>query len=488
MRFLRQSLVGLFFTALALGLVAYAGQIMFTAIYAYLNEETRQRPARERVFTVNVVTAEASEEHPELVAFGRVESRRRLELRVPVAGRVVWLSESFVEGGVVTAGDVLVELDPADARATLANAEADQMDAAAETRDAARALELARDELSAAEEQADLRTRAFQRQKDLQSRGVGTAAAVEEAELVAAQARQSVITRRQALSQAEARVDQAATREARAALSVDTAQRDLDDMTVVAEFSGTLEEVSLVKGRLVSANEKLADLVDPGQLEAAFRVSTVQYARLLDPDGRLLALPVTARLDATGADLDAQGVISRDSGAAGGGQTGRLIYARLETALGFKPDDFVTVSVREPAVRGVIRVAASALGSDGTVLILGDENRLHSLNVELIRRQGDDVLIRGSGLVGREIVVGRTPLLGSGILVTPLRKSLDGAPAKTTEQDMIELTDEHRARLVSFVEGNKQMPDAAKKRVLGQLDKPEVPAALVDRIESRMGG
>lgn len=486
MRFLRQSLVGLFFTALALALLVYSGQMVFTALEAYLNEETRQRPARERVFTVNVVTATASEEHPELVAFGRIESRRRLELRVPVSGRVVQLSDAFLEGGFVEQGDVLAQLDTADARAALASAKADRMDAAAEARDAARALDLARDELAAAEEQADLRTRAFRRQTDLQDRGVGTAAAVEEAELVAAQARQSVITRRQALSQAEARVDQAATREARATIAVDMAQRDLDDMTVMAEFSGTLEEVSVVKGRLVSANEKLADLVDPQQLEVAFRVSTVQYARFLDEAGRLMPLPVSARLDATGADLEAQGVISRDSGAAGGGQTGRLIYARIDNAPGFKPGDFVTVTVREPAVRGVVRVGASALGSDGTVLILGEDNRLQSINVELVRRQGDDVLIRGAGLVGREIVVGRTPLLGAGILVTPLRQGAVDVSGSST--NMIELTAERRARLVSLVEDNAGMPDAAKQRVLGQLSQSSVPADLVDRIESRAGG
>lgn len=484
MRFLRQSLAGLFFTALAVGLLAYAGQMVFLAVEAYLNEDPRQRPAREREFSVHVVTASLSEEHPELVAYGRVQSRRRLELRVPVGGRVVSLSEAFVEGGSVAANEVLVELDPADARASLSSAIADQMDAAAEARDANRALSLARDELAAAMEQADLRTRAFQRQLDLQSRGVGTAAAVEEAELIAAQARQSVITRRQALSQAEARVDQAATRQSRAETDVDIARRDLADMTVVAEFAGTLEQVSLVKGRLVSANEKLADLVDPSQLEVAFRVSTVQYARLLDENGRLQPLPVTARLDATGADLEAQGVISRDSGAAGGGQSGRLIYARLDRATGIKPNDFVTVTVQEPAINGVVRVAASAYGSDGAVLVLGEDSRLEVLKVELLRRQGDDVLIRGAGLVGREIVTGRTPLLGAGIRVTPLRPEA-AAPAAP---ELIELSADRRARLVSFVEGNSRMPDAAKKQMLGQLEQTQVPAALVNRIESRMGG
>ena len=48
--------------------------------------------------------------------------------------------------------------------------------------------------------------------------------------------------------------------------------------------------------------------------------------------------------------------------------------------------------------------------------------------------------------------------------------------------------DERRAKLVAFIEGNDRMPAEAKQRILGQLAKPKVPARMVERIESRMGG
>ncbi|UWQ59147.1 efflux RND transporter periplasmic adaptor subunit [Leisingera caerulea] len=484
MRFLRQSVTGVFLAAVTAALLLYAGHMIFSAIEAQLNAEKKAPPARERIFAVNVVTADLQTVAPELTAFGRVESRRTLELRTAVGGRVVQLSEDFEEGGTVRAGEVLVQIDPADAQSALDRAEADMMDARAEERDAGRALVLAQDELQATQDQAQLRERAFQRQVDLAGRGVGTAAAVETAELAAVQARQAVISRRQAVSQAEARADQAATRVARAQIALDEAQRDLDDTTIKARFDGTLQAVSLVQGRLVSANEKIADLVDPDLLEVAFRVSTAQYARLLDAEGHLLRAPVRVTLDADGAGLSASGRISRASGAAGDGQTGRLVYARLETAPGFEPGDFVTVKVTEPEVAAVARVPASALGADGSVLVLGEDNRLQALPVELVRRQGDDVLIRGAGLEGREIVTGRTPLLGAGIKVRPLRRDA-GVQALP---ELIELSDERRARLVAFVEGSSAMPSEMKAKMLQQLAEARVPAQLVSRIESRMGG
>ena len=485
MRFLRQSLTGLFLVALTLALLVYAGSLISGAIQTRLNDEPRAPQNRERVFAVDVVVAASETIAPELVAFGEIESRRSLELRAAAAGRVVELSEAFVEGGDVRAGEVLLRVDPADAQSALDRLKSDMSDAEAEVREADRGLAIVRDELVAAEDQATLRQSAFQRQKDLATRGVGTAAAVETAELAAASARQAVLSRRQALTLAEARIDQAATRLVRTQIGLAEAERRLADTTIVAPFDGSLSDVPALQGRLVSMNEKLGELIDPEALDAAFRVSTAQYARLLTEDGRLVEAPLTITLDVDGVDLTATGILTRDAAVAGAGQTGRLLFAQLEGARAFKPGDFVTVSVREPAMENLVRLPASSYDAGGTVLVLDPENRLEALPVTLIRRQGDSVLVRGRGLAGREVVVTRSPVLGAGISVRPLRGDVAEVPAAP---EMLELSEERRAKLIAFVEANKRMPAEAKTRVLGLLQKPSVPAKMVNRIESRMGG
>lgn len=482
MRFLRQSLVGVFLASLTLALLFVAAQMIIGAVQEVLNSEDEAPQARERVFAVTVKPAEFETVTPYLEAFGEVQSRRRLELRAALGGRVIALAEDFEDGGTVTAGEVLVELDPADAQSALDRAKSDLLDAQFEERDAERSLLLAQDELKSAEAQAELRERALQRQRDLEARGVGATASVEEAELSAASAQQSVLARRIALAQAESRVDQATTLLSRTRIALEAAERDLDDMTVRAGFGGTLTDVTLVEGRLVSANEKLAELVDPNALEVAFRVSTAQFVRLLNQDGDLIDAPVSVSLEVTGTDLTAKGRISRDSGSAGEGQTGRLIYARLEDAAGFKPGDFVTVTVQEQPLENIVRLPSSVLDATGTVLVLGADDRLESLPVQLIRRQGDEVLLRGEGLQGREVVIGRTPLLGAGVRVRPLRLEA------SADADMVELTADQRAQLVARVEANQSMPTDVKNRMLGQLEKATVPASLVRRIENRAGG
>lgn len=485
MRFLRQSLSGLFLLALTLGLLAYAGQMVREAVQARLSEEPRERPARERIFAVNVLRAAPQTVTPILTAFGEVQSRRELEVRAASAGQIIAVAEGFEEGGNVTEGQLLVQIDPGDAELALERVQSDSRDARAEQDEARAALVLARDELAAAEEQVELREKAFRRQVDLQQRGVGTAAAVESAELAASTARQAVLTRRQAVAQAEARVAQAATALERMGIALAEAERRLEDTRITARFTGTLSDVNATLGRLVSNNEQLARLVDPASLEVSFRVSTAQYARLLDEAGGLRSAPVSVTLDVFGTDLVTTGTLVRDSAAVGEGQTGRLLFARLEAPRGLKPGDFVTVEIEEQPLERVVRLPSSALDAANEVLVLGDEDRLEELPVTLLRRQGDDVLVRGSGLRGRDVVAERTPLLGAGIKVRPLRP---GAAAAPEEPEMLELSDERRAKLRAFVEANTRMPKEARDRILAQLEQAKVPARMVKRIEERMGG
>lgn len=485
MRFLRQSMIGFFLAALSLGLFVYAGFVVASAVQDRLNAEVVVPPARERVFAVNLLRAQGETITPVLEIFGEVSSRRTLELRAAVAGRVIALHDSFEDAGNVRAGDVLVRIDPADMQSAVDRLTADLADAQAEERDAIRALELAQAEQAAAEEQVALRQRAFQRQIDLSERGVGTAAAVETAELAAAAARANVLERRQAVARAEARIDQAVTQLSRARIALAEAERRLADTALPAPFSGTLSDPTIVEGRLVAANERLADLIDPEDLEVSFRVSTVQYARLLDPDGALIKAPVSATLDVAGLDMRASGELSRVSAGVEDGQTGRRVFARLAHAPGFRPGDFVTVQIREIPLTHVVDLPASALGADGGVLVLEGEDRLQLLPVTLVRRQGDRVLVRGEGLEGRDVVKTRTPLLGPGAAVRPLRRD---AGAAGTVPDMLELSEERRARLMAFVADSGGFPQETRDRVLAQLAEREVPAQMVERLESRMGG
>ncbi|MEJ6396875.1 efflux RND transporter periplasmic adaptor subunit [Yoonia sp. 208BN28-4] len=484
MRFLRRSLVGIFLLSMTLAILAWAGNTVRGAVAERMAQEPRSFPQRERVIAVNVTDVTPQTITPTLTVFGELRSQRTLDLRSPVGGTVLSADAALTEGGQISAGQTLLQIDPTEAEAALDRIKADLQDAQAELRDAQRNITLAQDELTASEEQVTLRTTALTRARDLQTRGVGTTAAVENAELAVSSAQAAVLSRRQAVAQAEARIDQATTRLARVQISLAEAERDVQDTTVVAAFDGVLSDVSISNGGRVTPNERFAQLVDPSRLEVSFRVSTSQYARLLDDDGVLMKAPISVALDVSGVNLTATGQIIRESASVGAGQTGRLLFASLDAAPGFRPGDFVTVAIAEPDLEQVALVPATAVSADGTVLALDDEDRLSTVSVELLRRQGDDVIITTDGLAGRTIVAERSPLIGAGIKVNPIRPGQADAPPP--EPEMITLDDERRAKLVAFVTESR-MPEEAKARVLSQLEQPEVSSETVARIEQRMG-
>jgi len=483
MRFFGRSLLAVFLLALTLGVLALAGQTLVGALQARLAGGEAGPAAREREFTAAVVTATVGPVVPVMTAFGEVRSTRTLELRSPRPGTVIWLADGFEDGAVVSAGQVLVRLDPADAMAARDLALSDLARVKAEVAEATRALALARDELAAAQKQASLRAQALARQSDLATRGVGSAAAVETAALAAASEDQAVLARRQALSQAESRVDLAATAVARQQITLAEAGRALAQTEIRAEFDGLLNAVTAVAGGVVGGNERLAELIDPASLEVSLRLSTAQFARLIDGAGQLVPAPVRVALDAAG--VVAKGRLVRVAAAVAAGQTGRLVYGALDAAPGFRPGDFVTVRIDEPALDGVIVLPATALGPRGTVLVLAADDRLEELAVDLLRRQDDQVIVRAAGLAGREVVAERSPLLGAGIRIRPVRPE---AAAASSAPALVALSPERRAALVARVMANAQMPAEVRARVLDQLAQERVPAPLIARLETRMGG
>ncbi len=482
MGFLRRSLMGLFLLAATVGILTLAVQNFYAAVQERNAREGRSRPVRERVFAVNVVAVVPGEVGPVLTSFGEIRSRRTLDVRAPSGGTLVELAAAFEEGGVVRAGDLLVRIDPRDALDALEVAQADLSEAEAAVRDAERSLVISKDDLGSARSQEKLRANALQRQRDLRARGVGTDSAVETAELAEATAGQAILSKRQAVASAQTRLDQAQTGLLRGRIALADAERALDDTEIRAGFSGTLSGVSVVQGGRVNAGEQIAQLIDPAALEVSFRVSTSAYSRLLDAAGGLTGAAVTVSLDTGDSEMQTRGVVSRESAGVAEGQTGRLLFARMDEAAGFRPGDFVAIMIDEPVLRQVALVPASAVDASGRVLVLDEEARLDSFTVQILRRQGDQVLIRAPGLSGRDIVAQRTPLLGAGIKVRRLNAEAPDPPAEAP------LSDEERAAMIAFVEANKNMPADARERILKQLRQPEVPQQMLARLRGRMGG
>ncbi len=490
MRFLFRGLAGVVLAAATVGLIALGVLRLMEAQEA---GDARHRGPEERSFVVHAATLEQTVAHPKIVAYGEIRSWRSLELRASAGGRLVDISPVFRDGAAVKAGDLLFLIDPAEARGRLADAEAALADAEAEKAEADEAVIVAELEHDAGVRQRDLRRQAVQRQRQLLDKGFATEASVEEAELALSTAEQAVLSRAQTRIVARKRVERAALAVTRARIALDDAARIADETRVVAPFDGLLSEVDAVLGRLVTANEKLGVLVDTAALEAVFRVSNAQFARLIDDEGTLRQAAVTVILDLGDVPVSVAGTIERAAAVVAQGQSGRLIYAKLDAGPStiLRPGDFITATIVEPALADVAIVPATAVTADGRILLIDSESRIVERTVTIVRRQGDSLILKDAPY-GARYVTERAPQLGPGVKVRPQDRAPDAAPGAEGVHDgaeeRIALSDERRRALIAFVQNSPHMSEGRKARLLQLLNEPQVPKRTIERLEARMAG
>ncbi|MEL6600515.1 MAG: HlyD family efflux transporter periplasmic adaptor subunit [Pseudomonadota bacterium] len=482
MRFLSRSLIGLFLTGLTLGvLILAAGQAYRFSQQAAESQGNRRAPA-ERTYSVNVADIVLQDATPVITGYGNIASARLLELRTGAAGELIELAPDFRDGGAVSSGSLLFQIDPVDARLARDRSRTQLTEAEADLSEAVTALDLAQEDARVAVAQRDLWAQALTRQEDLRTRGVGTDAAVENAALSLAAADQTVVGRRQALLQAEGTLARRDTAVDRARIALEEAERTLANTTARAPFDGLLSEVDAVLGRRVSNNERLGVLIDPASLEVAFQVTNAQFARLLDDRQNLRPLPVAVTLDLGDIPFTAPATLVRAGAQVGEGQTGRQLYAQLEPGAAgvMRSGDFVTVEITEPALANVALIPATAASADGKVLVLVEGNRLAEQQTTILRRQGDDIIVSGLE-AGVTYVTQRQPQLGAGLAVTAVR-----GDAGLQEIAMVTLDPARAERLIAAVEANTRMPAEAKERMLRHFRSGQAPEGMVARLEARM--
>lgn len=514
MRFLMRGLAGLALMAVMIGFAGFGAYRFYDALTA--EETVRQRPARERSYTVNVAELTPVSIQPVTTAYGQVESWRTLQLRASSEGRLVDVAAKFRDGAAVAEGELLLRIDPANAEFQVLDAEAALSDAEAQKAEAEEAIGVAEQELEAARRQLGLRRQALDRQQQLRDKGYSTAVQVETEELAVASLEQALNNRLQSVISARKRIERMDLSVRRARLALDDSRRVLDETTLTAPFYGYLSEVNATLGRRVSPSETLALLIDPSALEVKFSLSTSEFSRLLDANGALIKAPVTVTLQLGNRSVDVSGQVDRAAAIVTDGEAGRTLFAALDLQTGtvLRPGDFVKVAVEEPELSGVAIVPAAAVTEDGRLLIIGEGERVEEIRATVLRRAGNDVVLADVPF-GSDYVRERLPQLGKGLKVTPRRSGQSQNPAgssksaeatgrqpgidrpegkRTAEQEagdqetgeLVTLDPQRRAALIAQL-NQSALPEARKARLLALLSAPRVPKELVERLEQRSG-
>lgn len=368
-------------------LVVVAGILLAIAIVA-TGPEVEVQHADDAAPIVETIRARSDTVRMTVTAHGAVAPKTQSNLVAEVSGRVVSVSPAMVSGGFFGKGDVLVEIERLDYE---------------------EALEQARANLASAQSELDNAEKAYERRRELTERDS------------ISQSQHDDALNRLALARASLRASSA---------QVSRAERDLERTRLVAPYDGRIRSERVDAGQFVNRGESVAALY------------SIDFAEVRLPvrDEDLAFLPLS--IDRAVTDTDAMTPVVLRAPFAGKERTWHAKVVRTEGELDPRtrmvnliaqvkaPYDqpggappltvglFVEAEIIGTEFEDVVSVPRSAVMEGDRVRIVTPDNRLEFRRVDVLRRTGDTIFLRGIRN-GESICLSHPPGIAEGQRVMP---------------------------------------------------------------------
>lgn len=362
-------------------------------------------PPQERSWLVSAVPVVFQDVQPEQIVFGQVISGRQIELRALVAGRVVETGANFREGGIVAEGELLLQIDPFDYRASLDDADA-------RLREAKARLKTEEDGLRINQQQLDLAVRDHERAVRLHEKGTVSRKFLDNAELALSRSELEVSARENRIEIEQARVQQLD-------VVVRRAQRALSDAKLIAPFDGYVGDVNAELGKRVNLNDRVGMVSDSDRLEVKFSITDAQYGRILASQEKVIGRSVAVIWRVGGKPLEYPAVVTRVGAEIEATSGGIDLYAEIDKGAGgvnLRPGAFVEVKFPDRRYEKVVQLHERVVFEGKRVYVIVND-RLVPRDIEVLGYSGDEVFIQGEIAVGDKILATRFAEVGEGVLV-----------------------------------------------------------------------
>ena len=380
---------------LPLAVLGIAGLVAVTIIRSRPEVETQIpiiAPPGVRVHSVTLETVQIS-----VASQGTIRPRTEIQVVPQIAGRVVWVSQSFAEGGFFEAGELLLRIDRFDYEQTVVSARS----------------QLAQARLRLAQEEAEAEVA----EREWEALGRGNPG--------------ELTLRKPQLEDARASV-------AAAEAGLLRAERDVERADVTAPYAGRVRTKSVDVGQFVTVGVPIATIysVDVAEVSLPLPDEELAYLNLqlahresADEVGPTVMLRATfagsayeweGRVVRTESEIDpvtrmVQVVVEvRDPYAAGPDPN------RPPLAVGM----YVEAEIQGREFRNIATVPRAALRGSNQVLVVDPENRIHLREIQILRTNRELVYVE-RGLAEGELVA-----------VSALDSPFDGMLVQVTNLDV----------------------------------------------------
>lgn len=341
---------------LPLGIVV--GAVLLAMLMVGSREEFTTSGAAELLPHVQATAVTLSDVPISIIAHGTVTSRYELELATEVTGRVIWVAPEFQPGQIVAAGTVLLRIDPVNYRLALAEANA--------------ALSTANMALADAT--------ALKRK-----------AAIGEAELNIAAARERIVK----------------------------AEQDLAYTEIKAPFDAVIDQQLVEYGQFIATGRPVARLLSSAMAEVRLPLTPAEAGFLASSPGETVVL--SARIGEQ--EQQWRGRLARIESRVE--QESRVVPVVVEVDSPFDPARhaqplplglFVTAALPGRPIGDAVRLPSSVMHAQDTVFVVAD-GALQRRPVEVALREGNTVVINGGLKTGDQVVTTRLELMFEGMKV-----------------------------------------------------------------------
>ena len=349
---------------------------------------------RKSAALVETVTVERGTYAPRLVVLGSVEPAREIVLSPRVSGQVLEISPSFVPGGMVKKGDLLLRIDPADFDSVLAERKSELQQAEA-------ALEIEQGRQTLAKKELELLADTIQ------------------------ETNRSLVLREPQIKSIRAQVDAASALVARAEL-------DIKRTNITAPFDSQILSRSVNVGSQVALGDELAQLVGIEEywVIATVPVRSLHWVQFTEADGQ--GSTVTLHSPNTwlpGAERHATvsrmiGALDEQTRLARVVMTVKDPLARNTDGPPLILDTLLEAHIQGRPIEDVVRLSRNHVHERDTVWVMKD-GKLEIRETEIIFRDASNAYIRNGLEDGEEVVTTTLATVANGI---GLRKVNDSGP------------------------------------------------------------
>ncbi len=377
----------------------------------------RSAPRVETVYSVTAADIALGDNRATLRAFGEVVAAESAELRVASPGEVIAVSDNLEVGQRVTQGEALVTIDPFEYEGALRDAKAQLAEARAREAEAAARIAMEESALTQLEEQLSYASRDLERAKQLSTSGTITDKAVDDRRLLVSQRQQAFDQGRYTLEVEKARRDQQAATVSRLEWLVQKSERALQDTVLRAPFDGIVRSEAAAVGRLLAANDIAVSLIGADELDVRFVLSDQIYGRLRFNEA-LFGAPVEVTWRIGDIPITYQATVTRAGADIESARGGVDVFARLDLKDMPAPRPGAFVEVHLPGIthHRSARVPTAALYDDA-VFIIGADERLVSVPVNVLALDDGEAIVEGDLETGDTVVTTRLAEAGNGIKV-----------------------------------------------------------------------